>query len=125
MTRWLVAAALAGCCPACPPPPPLPVLSCPEVAPVHPTVPARSNTPPTVADVTDAYTTVAGRETAAVTAADATPDYVRSVHAADRNAQMALKALAAEGKHPRKNTLYWARSAVKTLSDVLSQHPGG
>jgi hypothetical protein len=128
MKRFLsILLALAGCCPACPPPPPAPPLSCPDVAAVRPMPPApvRPTQPPTVAEVTDAYTVVAAKESAAITAPGATPDFVRSVQAADRNAQTALKALATQGRHPRKNTLYWARSAVKTLADVLAQNPGG
>jgi hypothetical protein len=125
MRLWPVLIVLAGCSHACPPPPPPPPPPlCPAPVPLRAVAPAPHPTPPTVTEVTGAYRDVAEKEAAAVTAPGTTPEYVQSIHAADKNAQAALSRLAKEGLHPLKNTLYWARSAVKTLSDVLAQHPG-
>lgn len=96
-----------------PAPPPAPVViiqSTPE--PVKPAT--------VTATVAKDYQKAAQKEIPAVIAPNATPQSVRSVHAADIAARRALGKLEAQGHHPTQESLDAARAAVKRLSDVLN-----
>jgi hypothetical protein len=73
-----------------------------------------------VASVAQKYADVARKATAAVTAPDATPQYVREVHDADTAARNALSALE---QHPTKPALKQARDAVRALNEALENSP--
>jgi hypothetical protein len=116
---------LSGCYAVPPPIPPTPQPSIVLVVPTQPppSAPSAPPVPKPVTAVTQQYQRAASQETTAVTAPDATPDSVRSVHRADMDARRALRTLEAQGHHPTDAALTQARAAVKALSDVLNAPP--
>lgn len=115
---WLALVLLSGCGSVVVPEAeniPLPPPEPPACVPVTSLAPSKP-----VATVAQKYADVARKATAAVTAPDATPQYVREVHDADTAARKALGALE---KHPTTPALKQARDAVRALNEALENSP--
>lgn len=116
---------LASCSLLSPQPAPIVVVQSPAPAPVHAPVAAPAPVPDSVkpivtVNVAEEYRKAAQKEIPVVIAPDATPQRVRGVHKADATARRALSRLEAQGRHPTKEALDAARTAVKQLFDALS-----